>query len=137
LLDSVGLTPPAGPDLPGRSFLPALLGQSDPGRESLVICDEYGPTRMVRNDEFKYVHRYDTGPGEFYDLRNDPDERTNLIDDADRKGRISDMRGLLEDWFARYVRPDRDGRNFPVIGGGQLRPVGGPGEDGRDAFTGH
>ena len=136
LLDYLDLPLPEGRNLPGRSFLPALLGRGDFGRESVVIYDEYGPTRMVRTGEWKFIHRYAEGPNELYDLVNDPDERENLVNDADQTSRIRAMRAMLEDWFSTYADPEKDGRELAVTGGGQLRPVGGDWEDGGDAFRG-
>ena len=135
LLDYLGLPLPEGCNLPGESFLPALLGKEDAVRDSVVIYDEYGSTRMIRTAEWKYVHRYPDGPHELYDMGNDPDERTNLVGDSGQTARIADMKGMLEDWFARYVIPEKDGRNREVTGGGQLRPVGGKWEEGGEAFA--
>jgi arylsulfatase A-like enzyme len=137
LLDYVGLGLPDGLNLPGQSFLPSLLGQPDAGREAVIIFDEYGPTRMIRTDDWKYVHRYPQGPNELYDLHKDPDERANLIEDPAHQNRISNMLGELEGWFTRYARPEIDGQRLSVTGGGQLRPVGGQWEDNTDAFTTH
>ena len=134
LLDYLDLPLPEGRNLPGRSFLPALLGRGDSGRESVVIYDEYGPTRMVRTGEWKFIHRYAEGPNELYDLVNDPDERENLVNDADQTSRVMAMWAMLEDWFSIYADPEKDGRELAVTGGGQLRPVGGDWEDGGDAF---
>ena len=105
-----------------------------------MIYDEYGATRMIRTAEWKYVHRYPAagipaGPNELYDLVDDPDERTNRIDDPGQQRRVRDLRGLLEEWFAEQVSADKDGRTLPVGGGGQLRPVGPAWEDGSPAFT--
>ena len=78
LLDYLELPLPEAPNFPGQSALPLLLGADDTGRQEVVIYDEYGATRMMRTEEWKYVHRYPDGPHELYDLANDPDERTNL-----------------------------------------------------------
>ena len=72
LLDYLGLSLPESLDLPGQSVLPLLLGADDTGRQEEVIYDEYGATRMMRTEEWKYVHRYPDGPHELYDLANDP-----------------------------------------------------------------
>ena len=79
---------------------------------------------MLRTREWKYVHRYSDGPCELYDLVNDPDECVNRADDASQVERIGALRDQLEAWFARYVVPERDGRDAPVRGSGQLRPIG-------------
>ena len=135
LLDYVGLPSPEGRNLPGESFLPALLGQEEAGRESVVVYDEYGATRMVRTAEWKYVHRYPEGPHELYDLVEDPDERRNLAGDPGQAGRIKELKAVLEDWFARYTEPDKDGRDYKVTGKGQMRPVGSQWEDHREPFA--
>ena len=67
-----------------------LLGCGGEEWENVVVYDEYGPVRMVRTKEWKYVHRYPYGPHELYDLVNDPDEKHNLIDDKGKK-RYNDL----------------------------------------------
>ena len=137
LLSYLDLPIPWDRNLPGRNILDAWMcrdGQSDNGRDHVVVFDEYGGTRMIRTDSWKYVHRYPDGPNELYDLENDPDERINLADDGGHAGRCGSLRGELEDWFARYADPERDGRTRPVTGLGQLRPVGGDREDDTPAF---
>jgi len=109
LLDYLDLPWPEGRNLPGKSFLPTLQGQAEPGHELVVVYDEYGPVRMIRTAEWKYVHRYPDGPHELYDLGNDPDERQNLADDPAQASRIRELKGAMEEWFARYVEPERDG----------------------------
>ena len=99
-----------------------------------MVFDEYGGTRMIRTETWKYVHRYPDGPNELYDLENDPDERANLADDAGYAGRRRSLRGELEGWFERYADPDRDGWTRPVSGAGQQRPVGGAWDDDSPAF---
>ena len=139
LLDYLGLAAPEGGNLPGRSFassLPPAAGEAAGagGRETVVVqadaagFSEYGATRMVRTQDWKYVQRYTDGPHELYHLSEDPDERVNLVDDDGCRTRVSELKGVLEDWFGRYgLDPLRDGRRLPVTGKGQLRPVGGAG----------
>ena len=129
LLNYLALPLPANLDLPGQSALPLLLGADAPGRPEVVIYDEYGATRMMRTEEWKYVHRYPDGPHELYDLANDPGERTNLAGDPSQAGRQGELKQRLEAWYERYVVPERDGRNYAVTGKGQLRPVGRHWED--------
>ena len=134
LLEYLGLDMPDDEQLPGRSFIPALMGEADPGNDAVIIYDEYGPTRMIRTREWKYIHRYPDGPHLLYDLVNDPGERNNRVDSPDQAARIADLRGRLEGWFTRYVHPEKDGVDRRVLGRGQLRPLGGKWEDGSDAF---
>jgi len=110
LLEYVGLpTPQSGEPRPGRSFLPVLLGQQTAARDSVVIFDEYGPVRMVRTSDWKYVYRHPDGPHELFDLVNDPGERRNLAGEPGQRKRIRDMKTMMDEWFARYVNPNRDG----------------------------
>ena len=76
----------------------------------VVIFDEYGPTRMIRTEDWKYVYRHGFGPHELYDLVNDPDERTNLVDDPQHADRIAELKTRMDAWFERYVVPELDGR---------------------------
>ena len=124
LLDYLELPGPEGRNLPGKSFAGLLTGSGSPGRDSVIVYDEYGPTRMVRTHDWKYIHRYPEGPNELYDLSRDPDERGNLAGEPAQSPRVSEMRRLLEDWFAKYVDPDMDGRDRGVTGYGQLTRLG-------------
>jgi arylsulfatase A-like enzyme len=135
LLAYLGLPLPEGIDLPGRSVLPLWRGENGMGRDEVVIYDEYGSTRMVRTEEWKYVHRYPEGPHELYHLANDPDERANMADDSGQTARIGELQGRLEAWFARFTELGRDGRHYDVTGHGQLRPVGGRWQDGDQPFA--
>ncbi len=121
LLDYLDLPVPETGNLPGRSFLPALDGKTGSGRDSVVIFDEYGGTRMIRTAGWKYVRRYPDGPDELWNLVNDPDERANLIDDPAYQEKIAELKAQLEQWFDTYANPERDGRYFPVDGQGQKR----------------
>ena len=134
LLSYLDLPVPWDRNLPGRNTLDAWTGRDDASRDHVVIFDEYGGTRMIRTESWKYVHRYPEGPNELYDLENDPDERANLADDAGYAVRCRSLRGELEGWFERYADPERDGRQRPVTGLGQLRPIGGAWEDDSPAF---
>jgi len=113
LLDYVNLPVPDEDNLPGRSFLPLLRGERMDERENVVVFDEYGPVRMVRTKEWKYVYRHAHGPHELYDMVNDPDERNNLIDDPGQTERIGELRAMMDEWFERYVIPERDGLRRP------------------------
>jgi len=109
LLAYLELPSPQDGNLPGRSFLPVLKGETMEGRDSVVIYDEYGPVRMVRTREWKYVYRHSHGPHELYHLGGDSDERNNLADDPQQAERIRELRTMMDEWFARYVDPRRDG----------------------------
>ena len=93
------------------------------GEKQVVIYDEYGPVRMIRTREWKYVHRYAYGPHELYDLVNDPGEERNLVDAPAHAATVQALRAALHDWFLTYADPDRDDSTLPVTGSGQSRPT--------------
>ena len=134
LLDYLGLPDPNDDMSPGRSFVPALTRKTNDAQDEVVVFDEYGPVRMIRTQEWKYVHRYPYGPHELYDLAKDPRERKNLIDDKSQKALISDMRRQMGAWFERYVIPRLDGTRCAVTGRGQKAKIG-DGMYGEDAFN--
>ncbi len=125
LLDYLGVEAPAAVELPGRSVAELLRGshQGD-GDDEIVVFDEYGPVRMIRTREWKYVHRYPYGNHELYDMTRDPDETVNLRDDPGKAKVIRSLKARLEEWFVRYSDPAVDGVREPVTGNGQLTPAG-------------
>lgn len=135
LLDVVGLGDEVPADLPGVSFADSFDAPTPHDQRAVVVYDEFGPTRMIRTRDWKYVHRYPYGPHELFDLVNDPGEKVNLLDDgrvwdageADRHDRADAMRAELETWFERYADPRLDGRVQAITGRGQIELVGRPG----------
>lgn len=141
LLDYADVENPNAAKLPGHSFAPILLQQvPENRRESVVVFDELGPVRMIRTHAWKYVRRYPAGPDELYDLKHDPGERFNLLDEcrtfyyteAELKEIVHRLNEQMETWFEEYVDPALDGRNYPVSGRGQLRKI--PDPEGLPAF---
>lgn len=126
LLDYVGLECPDEDERPGRSFVSLLTAGSPDTSDFVVVHDEYGPARMIRTAEWKYVHRYPNGPHELYDLVDDPDERVNLVADTSRRRQVTSLRAELEEWFLRYADQHLDGAHQPVTGRGQRDLVGPP-----------
>src|SRR4029078_1251673 len=64
---------------PGRSLRGVLDGRDDMEEAPVVVFDEYGPVRMVRTRDWKYVHRHPDGPHEVFDLAADPRERPRRV----------------------------------------------------------
>ena len=120
LMDLVGISLPDAESLPGSSFLPVLRGEKTEARSEVVVFDEYGPVRMIRNHEWKYVHRYPYGPHELFDLIKDPGERHNLVEEQAYNAVRESLKAQLDTWFLHYVEPDRDGIRESVYGKGQL-----------------
>ncbi len=131
LLDYVGI-PYSAPDKPGKSFKQVLLAAAKENDDESAVCvfDEYGPVRMIRNKQYKYVHRYPSGPNELYHLINDPDEVENLIGNDSYSIIEASMAQQLENWFDLYVNPELDGKGAPVTGNGQIDYV----NQGRKSF---
>jgi len=75
---------------------------------------------MIRTASKKYVHRYPSGPNEFWDLDNDPEETINQIDNPAFYQDISELRSQMEEWFGLYTEPERDGSLQNVKGKGQV-----------------
>ena len=134
LLDFVGVSKSAPQGLPGSSFAGLLRGDGVSARDSVVVYDEYGPVRMIRDREWKYVHRYPYGPHELYDLAKDPGECEDLVDSESCRATAEKMKGQLDGWFARYVDPMLDGTREPVTGKGQIG-LAGPAGKGTRSFA--
>jgi choline-sulfatase len=134
LLEYAGIADPEHATLPGSSFAPLLRGEHFDGRPDVVVFDEYGPVRMVRTREWKYVHRYPYGPHELYDLMDDPGEKADLFGQPETAARVHELRARLERFFAQYVDPKLDGAREGVTGKGQLGLVG-PAAHGEEPFA--
>ena len=122
-LAAAGVEPPAGGD--GANFLPILQKQNVPWRDSLLY--EYywernfpqTPTlHAIRREDFKYIRYHgiwDTD--ELYDVKNDPSEMRNLIDDPKYGQLVKEMNerlfGLLTrtDGLSMPLYPDSGGVN--------------------------
>lgn len=127
LFDYLELDQTCGDNLPGRTFLQHVLGDADPGRDSVVIFDEYGPVRMLRNARWKFIYRIGDWSNELYDMESDPQETVNLIDDPDHAQLAIELENELRLWFKSYVTPGRDASANPNFGRGQTRMVDEPG----------
>jgi len=136
LLDFLGFDVPVLEKLPGQSFAPLLRGESMSGRDHIYVFDEYGPVRMIRSEEWKYIHCYADGSHKLFDLVNDPHERVNRIADNSTQRIISQMKSKMEEWFDHYANPERDGRWKGVYGRGQIDSVEAV-NLGRKAFIDH
>lgn len=134
ILDMADLSHAIPNGLPGRSFYKGFAGEADMDNKFVVVFDEYGPVRMIRTKEYKYVHRYPYGPHEFYDLLHDPNEEYNLIDHKDAHETIQSLRNQMQQWFCEYVSIEIDGTNEAVFGKGQIN-LAGKFTDGMDNYA--
>ncbi len=120
VLELVGLSEKYPGGLPGRSFYGLLTGRETERKGEIVVFDEYGPVRMIRNKEWKYIHRYPYGKHEFYHLTEDPGETENLYGRPEYEEIILEMKKEMEKWFLKYADPAIDGVREGVTGSGQL-----------------
>jgi N-acetylglucosamine-6-sulfatase len=106
ILDLAGVAIPE--DVQGRSLVPLLRGDSSNWRTSFLseyfAEPQYGriPSwQAVRTDRWKYIHYTELdGMDELYDLRSDPHELKNRIDDPSAKPALDEMKAEL----ARLLR---------------------------------
>ncbi len=101
----MGLNNPEADKLPGKSFAPLLKGEKIERRDNVVVFDEYGPVRMIRTEQWKYVHRYVYGPHELYNLKEDPCETKNLSGQSEAEGMLEELKSKLDGFFMRYAEP--------------------------------
>jgi N-acetylglucosamine-6-sulfatase len=102
LLELAGVTAPAG--LHGRSLVPLLRGETAGWRKAFLTeyFAEAGYPRIptwqaVRDDRWKYIHYTDLdGMDELYDLRADPHEMKNLIDDPSARATLNGLKAELD-----------------------------------------
>jgi len=93
---------------PGRSFAAALRGEPLDWEEERMAYEMEG-TRSYREERWKYVERrFPDGPGELYDLENDPMERFNLFGQSGLAEIQAGMAAKLEAFFDRYADPEYD-----------------------------
>lgn len=120
LMDYLGIDAKTNQALPGSSFAGILRGEEPPKERPVVVYDEYGPVRMIRTKQWKYVCRIPQGPDELYDLVHDPEEKNNLIYDPAAAPMREQLRSQLIGWFAQWVDPRVDGARECNTGYGQL-----------------
>jgi len=105
--------------LEGRSLLPLLRGGNASWREAAIseldyclrqaredlgVAPDKARAWMVRSDHWKYIH-YEGFPAQLFDLRNDPDELTDLGRDLAYSKVREEHRGQLSEWsLSRRMR---------------------------------
>lgn len=124
ILELIGFEGKINSDLPGKSFFPVLKGEKYDSHDMVIVHSEYGPARMIRSKEWKYVHRYPYGENELYNMVEDPNELNNLVGKNEYADVISDLKYKMELWFHQYTDRETDGRLEANRGIGQIGPVG-------------
>ena len=98
---------PDNPKGPGRDYSAVLAGRSAPAWDDAVFY-EYQNVRAIRTTEWKYVERFRQEPNELYHLVDDPEEKTNLIDQPKPAEVQKELRRRLHAFFQRYCDPQYD-----------------------------
>lgn len=109
--------------LPGTSMKAILSGEKEVIRDTVVVYEEYGPVRMIRNERYKLIYRTPYGPHELFDLQEDPEETKNLFNLDEYLDIKVSMFQQLEKWFDKYTLEKYDGRKYPVRGDGQMEQL--------------
>ena len=93
--------------IPGRSFAPSLRGDTQPDWDNTIYY-EFENVRAIRTDDWKYIERFRQEPNELYDLRKDPEELTNLIDQASHIAVQAELKQQLHSHFDHIADPKWD-----------------------------
>ncbi len=107
MLDMAGIEPPKR--MQGKSLVPILRGENPPWRKEFFYehLFDLGPripkSQAVRGTRYKYIRFLVDDPRneELYDLKNDPNEAHNLVDDPQYADLLNKMRAKLDDWKER------------------------------------
>lgn len=114
-LDAAGVEIPK--DIQGESYLPLLKGENPKDWRKSIYYHfyEYPAEHMVkrhygiRTADYKLIHFYnDIDKWELYDMKNDPNEMNNLINNPDYKTIIKDLKKQLFDLQVKYDDPIRE-----------------------------
>lgn len=97
LCDTLGVTPPAG--LEGENLRPLWQGKRKKVRNS-VFLPFIQLQRAVRDERWKLIAYPKIGHLELFDLKNDPHETTNVIDNPKNAAHVARLRGLMKQWQA-------------------------------------
>jgi len=93
-----GLAGVASPDgVEGSSLQPVWEGRAERVRDSLFLA--YMATqRAVRDERWKLIAYPKLGHLQLFDLRADPNEITNLVDQPEHKGEVARLQALMRTW---------------------------------------
>jgi arylsulfatase A len=123
VLDAAGVVPPTGLKLDGLTFLPQVLGAEGQPRD--WIYSWYSPRQSANMTvrEFAFNHRYKLyRSGEFFDLRNDVEEKHPLVVSS-LGGQAADAAQLLQGALDRFkdARPVELDRLFEQANKGKAK----------------
>ena len=120
LLELAGMSVPER--MQGKSLLPILQGDADPGRHrEFVRCEYYDALEepdhsfatMYRDQRYKLVLYHGHGLGELYDLEEDPEEFENMWNEAEAQPLKLDL--MQRSYDASMLAMDRGPRRLGFI----------------------
>jgi len=88
--------------LPGKSYAALLKGNSSEWGVDTTF-HEYENTRTIRTKCWKFTQRFPEGPDDLYNLKTDPEELKNIINDDSMGSTIKDLSSKLNDFFNQYA----------------------------------
>jgi arylsulfatase A-like enzyme len=97
--DLVGAEVPAGLD--GRSFAGVLRGKPTDTRDTLFFAYR-DVQRALRDERWKLIRYPEVNVTQLFDLKTDPDEKTNLANDPAQAPRVAAMLARLHEWQKHY-----------------------------------
>ncbi len=111
-LDIAGVEVPK--DMQGRSIVPLLKGETPSDWREAVYYHYYEYPAVhavqrhygVRTDRYKLIHFYNIDEWELYDLKSDPDELRNVVNESQYKEVIADLKSKLTDLREQYDVPE-------------------------------
>jgi len=95
-------------EVDGQSIVPILQGKKKSNYD-YVFGYYHDSQRMIRGDRWKLIHYPAIDIWQLFDLKNDPDERDNLIDEPTHAAVLSDLKQRLVNWQKEV--------NDPVLAG--------------------
>ncbi len=103
ICEMTGSAAPAASNLPGRSYLPAIVNEPFPKKRPWtgLAFGEFGTVRMVRDRTYKLVLR-DGGPNELYDLLHDAGEKVNQYAGAQFMNVRDALTQALDGWSKQF-----------------------------------
>lgn len=81
----------------GRSIVPLLRGQTEAVYPEVYACF-LNVQRMVRTDRWKLIYYPHIDRYQLFDVKNDPDELHDLVDQAEHAATVAELKARLQAW---------------------------------------
>jgi arylsulfatase A-like enzyme len=121
ILEYLGITDVEFEGSPGRSFVSQIKGTG--GSWEDIVFFEQEESRGVRTPEFAYWKRLETTGGDvLYDMKADPGQEVNLIDDEGMARVVRELDDLLTGFFDTYSDEQYDLWRGGFAKGSVIRP---------------